>query len=87
MRLGATESQVHAPLVAPLRSHSGNVLLAYLLNDLLLQEAPLLIVALAWMGAIAWPGAEWRALHVPLQQSILRELVLLKRSGRLRPCT
>jgi len=48
------------------------------LNDLLLQEAPLLIVALAWMGAIAWAGGRMRASHVPLQQGVLRELDFLQ---------
>jgi len=34
----------------------GLFLLAFLLNDLLLQEAPILVFALAWMAAIAWAG-------------------------------
>jgi hypothetical protein len=43
----------------------GMFLLAYLLNDLLLQEAPLLIVALAWMGAIAWAGGRMASFACP----------------------
>src|SRR5216683_330663 len=35
----------------------GMFLLAHLLNDLLLQDAPMLLVALAWMTAIAWAGS------------------------------
>jgi hypothetical protein len=34
----------------------GTFLLAWLLNDLLLQDASLLLVAFAWMAAIAWAG-------------------------------
>ena len=34
----------------------GMFLFAYLLNGLLLQDAPLLLVALAWMTAVAWAG-------------------------------
>ena len=34
----------------------GMFLLAYLLNDLLLQDAPFPVVALAWMAAVIWAG-------------------------------
>ena len=43
----------------------GMFLLAYLLNDLLLQDAPFLIVALAWMAAIAWAGSRMAGFACP----------------------
>jgi len=43
----------------------GMFLLAYLLNDLLLQDAPIFIVALAWIGAIAWAGSRMAAFACP----------------------
>src|ERR1700693_2861813 len=57
----------------------GMFLLAYLLNDLLLQEAPFFVVAIAWMGIAKLAVS-------PLQQAILRELVLLQAAqAKLRP--
>src|SRR5947208_12798608 len=50
--------------------------LLYLLNDLLLQDAPLLLVALAWMTAVAWAGSRGELCMSPLLQGVLRELVL-----------
>jgi hypothetical protein len=43
----------------------GMFLLAYLLNDLLLQEASFFVVALAWMGAIAWAGSRMAGFACP----------------------
>jgi hypothetical protein len=43
----------------------GMFLLAYLLNDLLLQEAPFFVVALAWMSAIAWAGSRMASFECP----------------------
>jgi hypothetical protein len=43
----------------------GMSLVAYLLNDLLLQEAPFLVVALAWMAAIAWAGSRMASFACP----------------------
>ena len=43
----------------------GVLLLAYLLNDLLLQDAPILFVALAWMAAIAWAGSRMASFVCP----------------------
>src|ERR1700704_2487395 len=43
----------------------GMFLLAYLLNDFLHQEAPFLVVALAWMGAIAWAGGRMASFSCP----------------------
>ena len=43
----------------------GMFLLAYLLNDLLLQDAPLLLVALAWMTALAWAGSRMASFVCP----------------------
>jgi hypothetical protein len=43
----------------------GMFLLAYLLNDLLLQEAPFFVVAIAWMGAIAWAGSRMASFACP----------------------
>ena len=43
----------------------GMFLLAYLLNDLLLQDAPLLLVALAWMTAVAWAGSRMASFVCP----------------------
>jgi len=43
----------------------GMSLLAYLLNDLLLQDAPILVVALAWMIAIAWAGSRMASFGCP----------------------
>jgi len=43
----------------------GMFLLTYLLNDVLLQEAPFFVVALAWMGAIAWAGSRMASFACP----------------------
>jgi len=43
----------------------GMFLLAYLLNDLLLQETPFPVVALAWMAAIAWAGSRMASFACP----------------------
>jgi len=43
----------------------GMFLLAYLLNDLLHQEAPFPVVALAWMAPIAWAGSRMAAFACP----------------------
>src|SRR2546422_11258840 len=43
----------------------GMFLFAYLLNDLLLQNAPVLVVALAWMAAIAWAGSRMASFVCP----------------------
>ncbi len=43
----------------------GVLLLAYLLNDLLLQDAPILAVALVWMAAIAWAGSRMASFACP----------------------
>ena len=43
----------------------GMFLLAYVLNDLLLQGAPLLLVALAWMTAVAWAGSRMASFVCP----------------------
>jgi len=43
----------------------GMLLLAYLLNDLLLQEAPFFVVALAWIAAIAWAGSRMASFACP----------------------
>jgi ribosomal protein S27AE len=43
----------------------GMFLLAYLLNDLLRQEASFFVVALAWMGAIAWAGSRMASFACP----------------------
>jgi hypothetical protein len=43
----------------------GVFLLAYLLNDLLFQGAPSVIVALAWMAAIAWAGRRMASFACP----------------------
>ncbi len=40
-------------------------LIVYVLNDLLLQEAPFLAVGLAWMGAIAWAGGRMASFACP----------------------
>ena len=43
----------------------GAFLLAYLLNDLLHQDAPFLVLALAWMTAIAWAGFRMASFACP----------------------
>ena len=43
----------------------GMALLSYLLNDPLLQGAPFLVIALAWMGAIAWAGSRMASFACP----------------------
>jgi len=43
----------------------GMYLVAYLLNDLLLQDVPFLLVALAWMTAIAWAGIRMASFACP----------------------
>jgi hypothetical protein len=43
----------------------GVLVLAYLVNDLLLQDAPILFVALAWMAAIAWAGGRMASFACP----------------------
>ena len=43
----------------------GTFLFAYLLNDLLLQDASILAVALAWMAAIAWAGGRMASFACP----------------------
>jgi len=43
----------------------GMFLLAYLLNDLLLQDAPFPVVALAWMAPIAWAGSRMAGFACP----------------------
>jgi hypothetical protein len=43
----------------------GMFLLAYLLNDLLLQEAPFLVVGLAWIAAITWAGSRMAGFACP----------------------
>jgi len=43
----------------------GVFLLLYLLNELLLQDAPILGIALAWMAAIAWAGIRMASFICP----------------------
>src|SRR5437899_12885993 len=43
----------------------GMFFLAYLLNDLLLQDAPLLLVALAWVTSVAWAGSRMASFVCP----------------------
>jgi len=43
----------------------GMFLLSYLLNDVLFQEAPFRVVALAWMGTIAWAGSRMASFACP----------------------
>ena len=43
----------------------GMFLFSYLLNDRLLQGAPFFVVALAWMGAIAWAGSRMASFACP----------------------
>ena len=43
----------------------GTFLLAWLLNDLLLQDASLLVVAVIWMAAIAWAGNRMASFACP----------------------
>jgi ribosomal protein S27AE len=43
----------------------GMLLLAYLLNDVLLQEASFFVVGLAWLGAIAWAGSRMASFACP----------------------
>jgi len=43
----------------------GVFLLAYLLNDLLLQDASFPVVGLVWMAAIAWAGGRMASFSCP----------------------
>ncbi|SRR6266513_2838360 len=43
----------------------GIFFLAYVLNDLLQQDAPILAVALAWMTGIAWAGSRMATFACP----------------------
>ena len=43
----------------------GIFLLAYLLNDVLHQGAPMLAVVLAWMAGIAWAGVRMASFACP----------------------
>jgi hypothetical protein len=43
----------------------GMFLLTYLLNGVLFHEAPFVVVALAWMGAIAWAGSRMATFACP----------------------
>ena len=51
----------------------GMFLFAYLLNDLLLQDAPILVVALAWMAAIAWAGSRMASFECPRCSGVFYE--------------
>ncbi len=43
----------------------GVLLLTYLLNHMLLQDAPLLLVGLAWMTTVAWAGSRMASFVCP----------------------
>ena len=43
----------------------GMFFLAYLLNHLLLQSAPLLLVVLAWVTSVAWAGSRMASFVCP----------------------